>query len=245
MRAAATTLAPRLHQRLQFRLLIGSQRRLHVELVMNVQFLRGQLRGADLLEFAINRSAIRSRSRHQLPQFQMLYFESSAALDARFLEVGFLLSDLRYLIGSDAKLLSQGRIIDDPVQTHLPAPATAESLSHTAPHHAPAAAAPHTVPAAETISTPVAHAAAHSVVTPVSPSVHVAAHTAAHAIAPLAILMAARTHMSSARAPRAALAPGTHAAWALRLALLRRWWRLILSHSALRERQWRAQCQRQ
>jgi hypothetical protein len=181
-----------LHQFLQFRLLIRSQRRLHVELVMNIQFLSGQLRGADLLELSVNRRAIRSGSRHQLPQFQMLYFESSAALNTRLLEVSLLLRELRHLIGSDAELLSQRGIIHDPAKRHLPAPAhslpAAESLSHATP----TAASPHAAPAAEVISAAVAHAtthamvhaAMHSVVTPVPSPIHMAAHTAAHAIAP-------------------------------------------------------------
>jgi hypothetical protein len=126
----------------------------------------------------------------------MLYFESSAALNTRLLEVSLLLRELRHLIGSDAELLSQRGIIHDPAKRHLPAPAhslpAAESLSHAAAHHAPPTAAPHAAPAAEAISAAVVHAtthtmvhaAVHSVVTPFPAPIHIAAHTAAHAIAP-------------------------------------------------------------
>ena len=132
----ATTVPPALtHQLVDFLALLGGNRLVHGQTIVDRGFLQGQSRGADFLQLAVDRGAIWLVGFEQVLQVDPLHLKVCPVANLCFAEVRLLLADRTYLFGGDTELLPNGRVFQKACETEFPSPP-----AETAPAHAFAAA---------------------------------------------------------------------------------------------------------
>ena len=83
----------------------------HGEAVINRGFFQGKLCDTDFLEFAVDRGTIWFVGGKKIVQIHPLDFQIGSVPNFCLPEVRFLLADLRCLVGRDAELLTNVRVL--------------------------------------------------------------------------------------------------------------------------------------
>ncbi|MGA9630247.1 MAG: hypothetical protein WBQ63_02365, partial [Candidatus Acidiferrales bacterium] len=109
-RAPAAILPTIFHRLAEFVALGGRDCVAHVKAEVHPRFFEGELRGADVLQLAVDCGAIRLIGGEQVFQVDALDLEVGAVANLGLAKIGFLLANLSELIVSDADLLANGRI---------------------------------------------------------------------------------------------------------------------------------------
>ena len=146
---ATTALLPASLDRLaEFVALSGGDRVAEVQAIVDHGLGKGELRGADFLQLAIDRGTIGLVGGEQVLQVDTLHLEVGAAANLCLAEIGFLLANLGELFIGDANLLANGRVAQSASET--------KSLSSLSIAKTAAGA----VPSTEAVASPAPSAAA-------------------------------------------------------------------------------------
>ncbi len=96
----------------------------HVQPVVDPGFLERHLRGADFLQLAVNRGAVRLVGGEKIVQIDPLHFEIGPVAYLRLAEIRLLLANFCDLFGRDANLFADIRVIQNAKEAEFsPSPA--------------------------------------------------------------------------------------------------------------------------
>jgi hypothetical protein len=126
-------LAPLFHYCVKLLTLVWSERVPHGQVVINRGFLHCELCGADFLQLPVDRRAVRLFGRDKVAQIHTLDFKIGSVADLCLPELGFLLPDLRRLLGGNADLLTDVWIIQKPPEFEFPPSHTSAGHTHPVP----------------------------------------------------------------------------------------------------------------
>jgi len=103
----------------------------HVQPVIDPGFLHGQLRGADFLQLAVNRGAVRLVGGEKIVQVDSLHLKIGSVAYRRFSEIRLLLANFCDLFGRDANLFADGRITQNTREAEFPPSPARSAHAHS------------------------------------------------------------------------------------------------------------------
>ena len=97
---------------------------------MDRGFFQSQSSGADFLQLAVDRGAIRLVGFEQVLQVNPLHLKIGTLANFRLAEVRLLLADRAYLFGGDTEFLPNGRVFQKACESEFPLPPAETALAH-------------------------------------------------------------------------------------------------------------------
>src|SRR5208337_5336240 len=110
--------------------LLGGNRLVHGQTIVDRGFFQSQSRGADFLQLAVDRGAIWLVGFEQVPQVDPLHLKVGPVANLCLAEVRLLLADRAYLFGGDTELFPNGRVFQKARENELPPSPAEAALAH-------------------------------------------------------------------------------------------------------------------